>query len=119
MCSSDLYSDAYEWVELPNVYGLALYADGGTMASKPYVSSGNYIKKMSDYCDNCRYNVELKSGKDACPFNYLYWNFFIKNRQKVSDNPRNFVIYNTIKKMTPEKINQIKKDSKEFLENLG
>jgi len=113
-----VYADAYEWVELPNVYGLALYADGGTMASKPYVSSGNYIKKMSDYCDGCKYDVDLKSGKDACPFNYLYWNFFIKNREKVSGNPRNFVIYNTIKKMTPEKIAQIKKDSKEFLKNL-
>jgi len=113
-----VYSDAFEWVELPNVYGLAIYADGGLIASKPYVSSGNYIQKMSNYCDNCKYDIKEKSGKNACPFNYLYWNFLISNKEKLQKNPRNFVMYNTIGKMDDSKIISIKKDSAKFLKNL-
>lgn len=100
------------------MYGLAIYADGGLIASKPYVSSGNYIQKMSNYCDNCKYDIKEKSGKNACPFNYLYWNFLISNKEKLQKNPRNFVMYNTIGKMDDSKIISIKKDSAKFLKNL-
>jgi deoxyribodipyrimidine photolyase-related protein len=113
-----VYSDAFEWVELPNVYGLALFADGGIIASKPYVSSGNYIQKMSNYCDSCKYDIKEKSGKNACPFNYLYWNFLLENKDKLEKNPRNYVMYNVIGKMDESKIKSIKKDSKEFLKTL-
>jgi deoxyribodipyrimidine photolyase-related protein len=70
-----VYADAYEWVELPNVSGMILFADGGYLASKPYAAGGSYINKMSDYCKNCSYSVTKKNGLNACPFNYLYWNF--------------------------------------------
>ena len=74
-----VYVDAVEWVELPNVAGMALYANGGRFTSKPYVASGAYINKMSNYCKSCKYKPEQKTGADACPTTTLYWNFLIKN----------------------------------------
>ena len=110
-----VYADAYEWVELPNTHGMTLYADGGILGSKPYAASGNYINKMSDYCNNCKYNVKEKEGEDACPFNYLYWNFFLKNQEKLEQNPRLWTVFSNIKKMSKEKKKQIQNDSKNFL----
>jgi deoxyribodipyrimidine photolyase-related protein len=69
------FADAMEWVELPNVVGMGTFGDGGLLASKPYVSSAAYINRMSNYCGGCRYNPKLRTGPDACPFNYLYWTF--------------------------------------------
>jgi deoxyribodipyrimidine photolyase-related protein len=83
-----VYADAYEWVELPNVAGMVLYADGGRLATKPYAASGNYINKMSDYCGRCRYKVSAKTGPDACPFNPLYWHFMERNRSALESNHR-------------------------------
>ena len=73
-----VYADAYEWVELPNVTGMILFADDGLLASKPYAASGAYINRMPDYCKSCRYKVSKKNGPDACPFNYLYWYLLIE-----------------------------------------
>ncbi len=70
-------------VELPNTHGMALYADGGIFASKPYAASGAYIDRMSDYYSGCRYQEKLKLGADACPFTFLYWYFLIVNEQKL------------------------------------
>ncbi len=83
-----VYADAYEWVEAPNVIGMSQFADGGIIASKPYVSSGNYINKMSDYCGSCAYKVAQKTGKQACPFNLLYWHFLDRHRDLFKGNPR-------------------------------
>lgn len=82
------FVDAYEWVMLPNVLGMGLNADGGRTATKPYVASANYIHKMSDYCAGCRYDPKTRSGSDACPFNYLYWNFLLQHEQTLRRNPR-------------------------------
>jgi deoxyribodipyrimidine photolyase-like uncharacterized protein len=82
------YVDAYEWVMLPNVLGMGLNADGGRTATKPYVASANYINKMSDYCAGCRYNKKTRTGPDACPFNFLYWNFLLEQEQTLRRNPR-------------------------------
>ena len=71
-----VYADAYQWVELPNVSGMALFADGGVLGSKPYAASGAYINKMSNYCKSCHYKVKEKLGEQACP-NYLYWDFLL------------------------------------------
>ena len=73
---------------LPNVHGMVMFADGGLLASKPYAASGAYINRMSDYCADCRYDPAVKSGPQACPFNYLYWNFLIRNEKLLSGNPR-------------------------------
>jgi deoxyribodipyrimidine photolyase-related protein len=113
-----VYADAYEWVEMPNVSGMVLYADGGYLASKPYAASGAYINKMSDYCRNCAYNVTQKEGPDACPFNYLYWDFLIRNKEKLKSNHRLSMPYNTLSKMQDARIAQIRKDSENFLNAL-
>ncbi len=83
-----VYADAYEWVEMPNTLGLSQFADGGLMASKPYIASGAYINRMSDYCTRCRYNVKLRTEENACPFNALYWNFLGTQRDLLQRNTR-------------------------------
>lgn len=97
-----VYVDAFEWVELPNTLGMSQFADGGIVGSKPYVSSGNYINKMSNFCQNCSYNVKEKLTDNACPFNDLYWAFLIKNAKKLQTNPRLAFAYKTIDKMEPK-----------------
>ena len=83
-----VYADAYEWVEAPNVIGMSQFADGGVVGSKPYVSSGAYIDRMSDYCGRCAYSVRTKTGDGACPFNLLYWHFLDRHRERFEGNPR-------------------------------
>ena len=83
-----VYIDAIEWVEMPNTRGMSQYADGGLMATKPYISSGQYIHKMSNYCKSCFYNVKLKTGEGACPFNSLYWNFIDRHQNLLKSNMR-------------------------------
>jgi deoxyribodipyrimidine photolyase-related protein len=114
-----VYADAYEWVELPNVSGMILFTDGGMLASKPYAASGAYINKMSNYCQNCEYSVKEKTGEQACPFNYLYWDFLIRHREQLSGNPRMAMIYNTLKKMDDTKVRHIEEDASLFFERLG
>ena len=113
-----VYADAYEWVELPNVSGMVLYADGGLLASKPYAAGGAYIDRMSDYCSSCRFKVKQKNGPDACPFNYLYWDFLIRHRDKLNKNPRLGMIYRTLDKMGEDKQNLIQHDAAHFLATL-
>jgi deoxyribodipyrimidine photolyase-related protein len=113
-----VYADAYEWVELPNVSGMILYADGGVLASKPYAAGGSYINKMSNYCQNCRYKVTQKNGKEACPFNYLYWDFLRRNREKLENNPRIGMMYKTLDRMEPEKQKAIIDDSNRFFSQI-
>ena len=91
-----VYADAYEWVEMPNTRGMALFADGGIVGSKPYAASGAYIDRMSDYCGACRYDVKSKSGDAACPFNRLYWGFLERNRRRLRDNVRLAMPYKTL-----------------------
>ncbi len=113
-----VYADAFEWVELPNVHGMVLHADGGLLGSKPYAASGAYIDRMSDYCRSCRYDPKLKGGPDACPFNYLYWNFLIAQEARLSRNPRMAMPYRTIAAMPAEKKRQIAEDADAFLGGL-
>jgi deoxyribodipyrimidine photolyase-related protein len=112
-----VYADAFEWVELPNVTGMILYADAGYVASKPYAAGGNYINKMSNYCKNCEYCVKQKTGDNACPFNYLYWNFFINNESIFKNNPRLAFVYNTLNKMSISNIKNIKCSSADFFKS--
>ncbi len=98
-----VYADAYEWVEAPNVIGMALFADGGVVASKPYAASGAYINRMSDYCGGCAYSPARKTEAEACPFNALYWDFLIRNEARLKSNPRISRAYQTWAKMGDEK----------------
>jgi deoxyribodipyrimidine photolyase-related protein len=94
-----IYIDAFEWVELPNTLGMSQYADGGLLATKPYVSSAAYIDRMSDYCKGCHYNKKDRIGEAACPFNALYWDFFARNRERLASNPRIGMVYRQLDKM--------------------
>jgi deoxyribodipyrimidine photolyase-related protein len=113
-----VYADAFHWVELPNVTGMILFADGGELASKPYAASGAYINKMSNYCSSCHYDVKAKQGETACPFNYLYWDFFQRHQDKFNNTPRLGFVYNNLTKMDDNKLKQIKQDSERFLNAL-
>ena len=110
-----VYADAFEWVELPNTHGMALFADGGLLGSKPYAASGAYIDRMSDYCSGCAYSPKVKLGEGACPFNYLYWYFLIANESQLKANPRMGMPYRTLAKMTSEHQQQIVKEAEKFL----
>jgi len=113
-----VYADAYQWVELPNVSGMILFADGGKLATKPYAASGNYINKMSDYCKECRYSVSKKTGENACPFNSLYWHFMDRNRERLSKNHRVARVYSTWDRMGDEKKRDYLETADAFLDSL-
>lgn len=94
-----MYADAIDWVSLPNTLGMSQFGDGGIVGTKPYCASGNYIRKMGDYCAGCRYDPRQATGEDACPFNTLYWDFLDRHHQRFSSNPRmNFQIRNLERK---------------------
>ena len=114
-----VYADAYEWVELPNTHGMALHADGGLMASKPYAASGNYISKMSDYCDRCAYDVKRRTGEKACPFNFLYWDFIDRHEAQFRNNPRMAVICKSLNRMSVSEREAIRAEAAEFLGEIG
>lgn len=113
-----VYADAHEWVELPNTLGMSQFADGGFLATKPYASSGSYIDRMSDFCKSCSYKVKEKEGSKACPFNYLYWDFLLRNEKKLKSNIRLAMAYKTLKGFSASKKKQIRQDAKRFLDTL-
>lgn len=94
-----VYIDAFEWVELPNTLGMSQWADGGIIATKPYVSSGAYIHRMSDYCRGCAYDHKQKLGEQACPFNALYWDFFARHEPVLGGNMRLGMVYRQLEKL--------------------
>ena len=114
-----VYADAFEWVEMPNVTGMVLFADGGIVASKPYAAGGAYIDRMSDYCGGCHYKIKQKTGDDACPFNYLYWDFLLRHEDTLRGNPRLGMIYRSSDKMSDEKKHAIRQDASAFLDSLA
>ena len=114
-----VYIDAFDWVELPNTHGMALYADNGLLASKPYAASGTYIHRMSDFCSGCAFDVKAKSGPQACPFNYLYWAFLIRNARRLSDNPRMAFPYKTLEKWSAAQKRAITQEAEAFLDSLS
>ncbi len=111
-----VYIDAFEWVELPNTIGMALHADGGVLGSKPYSGSGNYINKMSNYCKSCSHDVKQRIGKEACPFNALYWDFIARHHDHFSKNPRMAQTCHTYSKFSDVDKNAISLQAKSFLD---
>jgi deoxyribodipyrimidine photolyase-related protein len=95
-----IYIDAVQWVEIVNTRGMSQYADGGLVATKPYIASANYINKMSDYCGDCAYDPARRTGERACPFNSLYWAFLHRHRDLLAGNPRVGMMYRTWDRMT-------------------
>lgn len=111
------FVDAYEWVELPNVHGMALYADP-SFTTKPYAASGNYINKMSNHCRGCHYKVKDKTGPTACPFNPLFWNFMVRHRELLTQNPRLSRLYGNWDRKTPEAQQEAIQTAQDFLDSL-
>ena len=110
-----VYADAYQWVEMPNVRGMALHADGGVMGSKPYAASGAYINRMSDYCRGCHYDVKDAVGERGCPFNALYWDFMARHQDRFGANPRMAMPVRTLAKMAPERVAALRTRAADFL----
>jgi deoxyribodipyrimidine photolyase-related protein len=111
-----IYLDAIQWVEITNTRGMSQYADGGVLATKPYVSSANYIDKMSGYCSGCFYDKKEKVGEKACPFNSLYWDFFTRNENLLRGNPRIAISYKILDKM--KELPSLIQQAKVYLENI-
>jgi deoxyribodipyrimidine photolyase-related protein len=113
-----VYIDAIDWVELPNVAGMALFANKGRFTSKPYVASGAYIKRMSNYCSGCRYKPDAKTGSNACPFTTLYWNFLDKHEKMLTGNPRTALMAKNITRMSAEDRAAIRDEATRMLTDL-
>nr|WP_280517804.1 cryptochrome/photolyase family protein [Falsirhodobacter halotolerans] len=113
-----VYFDAYEWVEAPNTVGMSQFADGGLIASKPYVSSGAYIDRMSDYCGTCAYKVRDKTGPDACPFNLLYWHFLHRHEDRFRANRRMAPIYRNLDRMGAARRDRVMSEAEAFLARM-
>lgn len=114
----EVYADAYEWVEMPNVVGMSQFADGGLLGSKPYAAGGAYINRMSDYCRGCRYDVKKRVGEDACPFNALYWDFIARNARALARNPRMAMPYRNWDRMKEEDRVATREQAARFLDAL-
>jgi deoxyribodipyrimidine photolyase-related protein len=110
-----VYSDAYEWVEMPNTLGMALFGDGGIVGSKPYAASGKYIRKMSNFCGQCAYNPNETVESGACPFNALYWDFLDRNRARLEGNQRMPYVYATWDRFGAEKQQKIRNRARETM----
>ena len=113
-----VYVDAVEWVELPNTAGMALFADGGRFTSKPYIASGAYINRMSNYCQGCRYKTQERIGPDACPMTTLYWNFMDKHEAALAGNPRTALMVKNLQRIPAGEREQLRLRAREMLENL-
>lgn len=113
------YADAFEWVEAPNTIGMSQYADGGLLGSKPYAASGSYIRRMSDYCNGCAYDVKARSGAGACPFNRLYWDFIDRHATRFASNPRMAQSVRTLERMGEDRRRELRADATACLAELG
>jgi len=117
-----VYVDAVEWAELPNVAGMALYANGGRFTSKPYVASGAYIQRMSNHCKTCHYAPTAKedasAGKPTCPYTVLYWNFLDRHEAALAANPRTALMAKNIGRLAAPQRAQLRADANELLARL-
>jgi deoxyribodipyrimidine photolyase-related protein len=113
-----VYVDAIEWVELPNTAGMALFANGGRFTSKPYIASGAYIKRMSNYCGTCKYKPDVRFGESACPITTLYWNFLIKHRTQFEASARTRLMTANLKRISDPDQLSIQEHAKVLLNNL-
>ena len=114
-----VYVDAVEWVELPNTLGMSQYADGGLMASKPYVATGNYIDRMSNACAECRFDPAQRIGAKACPFTTLYWDFLLRHERLLASNPRMSLQVNNLARLNPSEVSAIQARAAEIRTHGG
>lgn len=115
----EMYVDAHDWVMAANVLGMVLHADGGFMATKPYAAGSGYISRMSNYCEGCRFKPSVKTGPEACPFNYLYWDFYGRHRERFARNPRVGMALKTLAAKSPADRREITASARAFLDSLA
>ncbi len=113
-----IYIDAFEWVEAPNTLGMSQWADGGQLATKPYVSSAAYLQRMGDHCKGCAYDPKQKTGAQACPFNALYWDFFDRHRPALQGNPRIGMVYHQLGRMAPDALQDLRAQASDLLNRI-
>ena len=109
-----VFIDAYDWVMQTNVIGMGQFADGGTLASKPYAASANYINRMSDYCSRCVYNPKQRTGEKACPFNFFYWDFLARHREQLKSQGRMGLIVRQLDRISAEEIKKIRQAASDW-----
>jgi deoxyribodipyrimidine photolyase-related protein len=97
---------------------MSQFADGGLLATKPYVSSAAYIDRMSDHCKGCHYDKKLRIGERACPYNALYWDFFARNEPLLANNPRIGMVYPQLRKMDPDAVAALQIQAASWREQL-
>ena len=122
-----VYIDAFEWVEAPNTLGMSQFADGGRLATKPYAASASYIGRMSDHCKHCAYSAKTKTGtgtgkdagKEACPFNALYWDFFLRHAERLRPNVRLALVYRQLDKMSAAEKDALQAQAQANLTRIG
>ena len=114
-----VYIDAIQWVELPNTRAMSQFADGGLVATKPYISSAKYIHTMSDYCQVCDYDWKKRHGNMACPFNCLYWDFFARHRRRLGKNARVAMMYRTWDRMDKQEKKRTLAQADAYLKDLN
>ncbi len=114
-----IYIDAIQWAEITNTRGMSQFADGGMVATKPYVSSANYIDKMGHYCQSCHYDPKKKTGRGACPFNSLYWHFHDRHKKKLEKNPRIGMTYRTWDRMDKDKKDALIQQAEHYLSHIN
>ena len=113
-----IYVDALEWVEVPNTLGMSQFADGGLLATKPYVSSAAYLQRMGEHCKGCAYDAKQREGERACPFNALYWDFFMRHDERLRGNHRLAMVYRNLERMSPEQRDAIRTQAQHHLARL-
>ncbi|MEN9923652.1 MAG: hypothetical protein RIS09_1166, partial [Actinomycetota bacterium] len=112
----EMFIDAADWVMVPNVIGMGVHADSGRMMTKPYISAGAYIKKMTNYCGSCVYDPGKRTGDTACPFTTLYWNFLETHKETFSSNQRMWQQYSGLKRLTD--IDDVKQRAQDIFREL-
>jgi deoxyribodipyrimidine photolyase-related protein len=114
-----MYVDAIDWVTLPNTLGMAMHADGGVVGTKPYAASGKYIQRMSNYCAGCRYDPSKRTGEDACPFNTFYWEFLVRNEERLSGNMRMKMIMANVRRMSKQEKVELRVSARKRRDEFG
>ena len=114
-----VYIDAFEWVEMPNTLGMSQFADGGLLATKPYISAAAYIHRMGDYCSGCSYRRDQRTGKQACPFNALYWDFLAREQDRLGNNPRLAMPYQLLQRMPATERSMLTNQAQDIRKNLA
>jgi deoxyribodipyrimidine photolyase-related protein len=112
----EMFIDAADWVMVPNVIGMGVHADDSRMMTKPYISAGAYIKKMTNYCHGCAFNPSKRTGEDACPFTTLYWNFLDEHKDTFASNQRMWQQYSGLKRLSD--LEDVKEQAKAVFQKL-